>query len=257
MPRYRKKRGTDETMRQGAKLITAADPQNVVSEQFRTVRTNINFLGVDKKVTAIGFTSSNISEGKSTVTANIAITSAQAGNRVLLIDTDLRRPTVHSTFDLANNRGLTTILTSNADKIDVSEIVQASGVDNLSVLTSGPIPPNPAELLNSQKMMTILKELRSYYDVVILDLAPVLEVSDTQVLASQMDGVVLVVRQGVTQKLAVKRAVEMLRLAQVKIFGYVMNDVNASDGGYGYGYGYGYGQTKEKRSWFKWGKKKS
>ena len=185
MPRYRKKRGTDETMRQGAKLITAADPQNVVSEQFRTVRTNINFLGVDKKVTAIGFTSSNISEGKSTVTANIAITSAQAGNRVLLIDTDLRRPTVHSTFDLANNRGLTTILTSNADKIDVSEIVQASGVDNLSVLTSGPIPPNPAELLNSQKMMTILKELRSYYDVVILDLAPVLEVSDTQVLASQ------------------------------------------------------------------------
>lgn len=253
MPRYRKKRGTDETMRQGAKLITVADPQNVVSEQFRTVRTNINFLGVDKKVTAIGFTSSNISEGKSTVTANIAITSAQAGNRVLLIDTDLRRPTVHSTFDLANNRGLTTILTSNADKIDVSEIVQASGVDNLSVLTSGPIPPNPAELLNSQKMMTTLKELRSYYDVVILDLAPVLEVSDTQVLASQMDGVVLVVRQGVTQKLAVKRAVEMLRLAQVKIFGYVMNDVNASDGGYGYGYG----QTKEKCSWFKWGKKKS
>lgn len=250
----RKKQKTEETMRRGAKLITWAEPQSPVSEQFRTIQTNINFLGIDKEINTIGFTSPNVSEGKSTVTANIAVAFAQTGKRVLLLDTDLRRPTVHATFGLANTQGLTTILTTHAEKLNVSEYIQKSGIENLSVLTSGPIPPNPAELLGSNKMVGILEGLKSKFDIVILDLAPILEVSDTQVLASQIDGIVLVIRHKVTQKLAVKRAIEMLHLAKVNIFGYVMNDIYSNDSGYGYGYGYGY-YSNQRQPWYKRSKK--
>lgn len=250
MALFRKKRGSSETMKKGARLITAADPKSPVSEQFRTVRTNINFMAVDYDIKTMAFTSANISEGKSTVTANVAITYAQAGLKTLLIDADLRRPTLHSTFDVQNNRGLTTVLTSEADVFNLDEVVEDSGIENLSILTSGPIPPNPAELIGSKRMSTFIDLVKSHYDLVILDLAPVLEVSDTQALASNLDGVVLVVRQGKTQKPAIKRAVEMLRFAKVRILGYVMNDVSSENNGYGYGYGYGYGNENKQKTGF-------
>ena len=246
MSLFRKKRGTDDTIKHGAQLITVADPRSAVAEQFRTIRTNINFMAVDEEINTLAFTSANISEGKSTVTANVAITYAQAGRKTLLIDADLRRPTLHSTFNVKNNTGLTTILTSEADEINLNDVDEESGIDNLSILTSGPIPPNPAELIGSRRMETFIELVKSHYDMVIVDLAPVLEVSDTQELASHLDGVVLVVRQGVTQKAGITRAVQMLRFAKTHVLGYVMNDIRAENGGYGYGYGYGYGAEKKK-----------
>ncbi|WP_262349212.1 CpsD/CapB family tyrosine-protein kinase, partial [Limosilactobacillus fermentum] len=180
------------------------------------------------------------SEGKSTVTANVAIAWAQEGKRVLLIDADLRRSTLHATFGLSNQKGLTTVLTGDSNEVDLSNVVQKSGVENLEVLTAGPVPPNPSELLASQRMQSLINGVRDAYDLVVLDVPPMLQVTDTQVLSSNLDGVILVVRQGVTQKAAVRRAVEMLRISKTNILGYVMNDVYDADAGYGYGYGYGY-----------------
>lgn len=242
---FSRKKRDSETIKLGAKLITVAKPQSPVSEQFRTIRTNIKFMSVDRKIKSLAFTSANMTEGKSTVTANVAITYAQAGLKTLLIDSDLRRPTVHSTFEVNNSKGLTTILTSDKKEISLDDIVKPSGVDNLYVLTSGPVPPNPSELIGSKRMRDLVTQLKDQYDMVIIDMPPVLEVSDTQELAGYLDGVVLVVRQGVTQKPAIKRTVELLKIAKANILGYVMNDVSAKNGGYGYGYGYGYGQKKK------------
>lgn len=240
----RKKKYSTDTMDNGAKLITAANPKNPVSEQFRTIRTNIHFMSVDKPLRRIAFTSSSVSEGKSTVTANMAITWAQDGKKVLLIDADLRRSTLHRTFELPNNRGLTTILTSGLSKIDLNEVIPNSGVENLDVLPAGPIPPNPSELLNSKRMLNFLKAVEPMYDLVVLDVPPLLEVTDTQVLSDKLDGIVLVVRAGVTQKAGVTRAVEMLKISKARLLGYVLNDADSEDAAYGYGYGYGYGDEE-------------
>lgn len=234
----RKQKLSTDTMDNGVKLITVAKPKNVVSEQFRTIRTNVDFSSIDKKLKTILFTSSNVSEGKSTVSANTAAAWAQSGKRVLFIDADLRWPTIHTTFSLPNNRGLTTILSQNAD---YHEFLSASGVDNLSVITSGPVPPNPAELLNSKRMEQLLVNVQQEFDLVIFDVPPMLSVTDTQILSAKVDGVVLVVRQGVAQKAAVQRSIELLKLSNANLLGYILNDVSAGNGlGYGYGYGYGY-----------------
>lgn len=238
----RKNKATNDTLVNGAKLITVAHPKSPISEQFRTIRTNINFMAIDKPIKTLAMTSANVSEGKSTITDNVAVVWAQTGQRVLLIDADLRRPTLHATFNKSNQEGLTTILTSGTNSIDLRQIVQPSGVENLDILTSGPVPPNPAELLNSQRMKTLIESVKSVYDMVIIDVPPMLEVTDTQVLSHYLDAIVLVVKEEQTQKLAVKRAVELLNLAHANLLGYVMNDVNTDgDAGYGYGYGYGYG----------------
>lgn len=241
MTRFRRnKRGTNETMQHGAKLITVAKPKSAVAEQFRTIRTNINFMSVDEEIKKLAFTSANISEGKSTVTANVAVTMAQSGKKVLLIDADLHRPTLHQTFSIPNKTGLTTVLTSESAEINLNDVVKSGDVENLSVLPSGPIPPNPSELLGSKRMRDFLDRVSSHYDMVVIDMAPVLEISDSQVLAGEMDGVVLVVREGVTQKAAIARAVELLKMTKTRILGYIMNDVRTGANGYGYGYGYGY-----------------
>lgn len=234
------KKQSDQSIGEGVQLITAAHPKNPIAEQFRTLRTNINFMAIDHPIKTLALTSANISEGKSTVTGNLAVVWAQNGQRVLLVDADLRRPTLHRTFDLDNREGLTTILTSQAKTIDLNQIIQSSGIDNLSLLPSGPTPPNPAELLNSQRMKDFLAAVKDIYDMVIIDVPPMLKVTDTQIIAHNLDAVVLVVKQGQTEKLGAKRAVELLKLAHANLLGYVMNDVVAdSDSGYGYGYGYG------------------
>lgn len=230
----RKKHLSTDSIENGIKLITAVEPKNVVAEQFRTVRTNIDFSSVDKRLKTLLFTSSDVSEGKSTVSANTAVTWAQQGKKVLFIDADLRRPTLHSTFGLTNTQGLSTILVNNED---YHAITVPSVIDNLSVITSGPVPPNPAELLNSNRMKNFLQSVQAEYDLVILDVPPLLSVTDTQILAANVDGVVLVVRQGIAQRAAVKRAKELLTMVNANLLGYVLNDV-AKKNGYGYGYGY-------------------
>ena len=227
---------SNETIHNGAQLITAVHPKSPISEQFRTLRTNINFMAIDHPIKTLALTSANVSEGKSTVTDNLAIVWAQTGQKVLLVDADLRRSTLHRTFNLDNREGLTTILTSHARTVDLNKIIQQSGIDNLSLLPSGPTPPNPAELLNSQRMKDFLKAARERYDMVIVDVPPMLEVTDTQVISHDLDAVVLVVKQGQTQKLGAKRAVELLKMAHANLLGYVMNDIT-SGGNAGYGYG--------------------
>lgn len=251
----RKKHLNKDTMKNGVKLITLANPQSVISEQFRNIRTNINFMNVDREVKTIVFTSAMASAGKSTVSANVAITMAQAGKKTILVDADLRRPTMHATFNVSNSNGLTTLLTSRSMEMDANSVIRESGVENLSILTAGPIPPNPSELLSSKHMLYLIEDLKQEYDMVVLDLAPILDAGETQQLTSSLDGTILVVRQAYSQKSAVKRAVELLKLTKSPILGYVMNDVDADgDDGYGYGYGYGYGEEDEKKGLF--GRKK-
>lgn len=229
-----------ETQKNGVMLVTFVEPKHVVSEQFRTVRTNIEFAGAAlDKCQIVMFTSSAMSEGKSTVTANVAVTWAQAGKRVLLIDADLRRPTIQATFRKLNIDGVTTVLTG---RTKVEEVVEETFVDNLSVITSGPIPPNPSELLNSKRMGKLLDWARGNFDIVVLDAPPVLAVSDVQVLVPKTDGVVVVANMGKTLKSDLQRTVEILKLANAKILGSVER-VRTKHGDKGYGYGYGYGNT--------------
>lgn len=235
-----------DTMINGARLITAAEPKNSVSEQFRTIRTNIEFASVAKgNVKALLVSSPLPSEGKSTITANLAVAYAQQGKKVLLVDTDLRRPTVGVTFGIADNHGLTNYL---ADvNSEVRSIICHTRLETLDVVTSGPVPPNPAELLASSRMTNLIAELRQQYDLVIFDVPPFLMVTDAQVLMSKMDGVAVVVSGRQTTKGALQRTVDMLKLADAQILGFIFNDRNRkknSDRGYGYGYGYGYGDTK-------------
>ncbi|AHJ32289.1 CpsD/CapB family tyrosine-protein kinase [Lacticaseibacillus paracasei] len=230
-----------EIQKNGVMLVTYAEPKHVVSEQFRTVRTNIEFAGAAlDHCQVVMFTSSAMSEGKSTVSANVAVTWAQAGKKVLLIDADLRRPTVHATFRKLNLDGVTTVLTGK-NKID--EVVEGTFVNNLSIISSGPVPPNPSELLNSKRMADLLKWARDKFDIVVLDAPPVLAVSDVQVLVPQTDGVVVVVNIGKTLKGDLRRTVEVLKLAKATILGSVER-VKAKHGDRGYGYGYGYGNEK-------------
>ncbi|EPD03703.1 tyrosine-protein kinase (capsular polysaccharide biosynthesis) [Lacticaseibacillus paracasei subsp. paracasei CNCM I-4648] len=232
-----------ETQKNGVMLVTYAEPKHVVSEQFRTVRTNIEFAGAAlDHCQVVMFTSSAMSEGKSTVSANVAVTWAQAGKKVLLIDADLRRPTVHATFRKLNLDGVTTVLTGK-NKID--EVVEGTFVNNLSIISSGPVPPNPSELLNSKRMADLLKWARDKFDIVVLDAPPVLAVSDVQVLVPQTDGVVVVANIGKTLKGDLRRTVEVLKLAKATILGSVERvKAKHGDRGYGYGYGYGYGNEK-------------
>lgn len=231
-----------ESQKNGVMLVTFAEPKHVVAEQFRTIRTNIEFAGAAlDKCQVVMFTSSAMSEGKSTVSANVAVAWAQSGKNVLLIDADLRRPTIHATFRTLNIDGVTTILTG---KDTPDKVVEKSFVDNLSILTSGPVPPNPSELLNSKRMSDLLDWARNHYDIIVLDASPVLAVSDVQVLVPKVDGVVVVARMGQTLKGDLKRTVEVLKLANARILG-VVERIRAKHGDRGYGYGYGYGYSSD------------
>lgn len=232
-----------ESQKNSVMLVTFAEPKHVVAEQFRTVRTNIEFAGAALDTCqVVMFTSSAMSEGKSTVSANVAVTWAQAGKKVLLIDADLRRPTVHATFRTLNIDGVTTVLTG---KNKADEVTETTFVDNLSIITSGPVPPNPSELLNSKRMGLLLDWARDNYDIIVLDAPPVLAVSDVQVLVPKTDGVVVVANMGKTLKADLQRTVEVLKLANAKILGSVER-VKAKHGDRGYGYGYGYGYQDQK-----------
>lgn len=235
-----------ETMMDGARLIAAAEPKNPVSEQFRTIRTNIDFASVAKgNVKTLLVSSALPSEGKSTITANLAVVYAQQGKRVLLVDTDLRRPTVARTFGVTDNHGLTNYL---ADvNSDAGSIIHHTRMATLDVIASGPVPPNPAELLASSRMTNLIAELRQRYDLVIFDVPPFLMVTDAQVLMSKMDGVAVVVSGRQTTRGALQRTADMLKLADAPVLGFIYNDRTRkknSGNGYGYGYGYGYGEIR-------------
>lgn len=234
----RKKRWNNDTQVHGARLITAVEPKHVISERFRTVRTNISFTSAPlERFQVVMFTSAEMSDGKTTVASNLAVSWAETGKQVLYVDADLRRPTGHSTFAVLNVRGLSTILATEAQPKD---IVQPTVIDHLEVLTSGPMPPNPAELLSGSRMGAFVKWARHNYDIVMIDVPPMIAVTDAQVILPLVDGVVLVTSLGKTLKANMKRTVEMLRLGETNILGVVSQQRgfrSKKDIGYDYGYG--------------------
>lgn len=218
MARRKRKQARQSQMRH---LITQLNPRSPISEQYRTLRTNLEFSSVDSPLKTILVTSSSPSEGKSMTTANLAVVYAQQGKKVLLIDADLRKPTVHYTFRLDNLRGLSNILVNEST---IEETAYATGIGDLDVISSGPIPPNPSELLGSKRMEVLIREASSTYDLVIFDTPPVLAVTDAQILGNVVDGSILVIRSGQTEyELAIK-AKEALEPAKAKLLGTVLND---------------------------------
>ncbi len=220
-------------LKKGRNLITESSPRSPISEQYRTIRTNLQFSAVDSELQAILFTSAGREEGKSTSVANVAVVYAQQGKKVLLIDADMRKPTVHYSFRADNIRGLSNLLVEQAT---IEDAIQETRVENLHVITSGPIPPNPAELLASKKMESLMEELKNMYDVILIDSPPVLAVTDALILSALVDGVVLVVRSKQTEIEAAQKAVELLDSSRAKLLGAILNsqDKNLSDKYYYY-----------------------
>lgn len=191
-----------------------------VAESYRGLRTNIQFASLDKPIKTILFTSTAPAEGKSTTVANLAIAFAQTGSSVLLIDADLRRPTLHKVFGIGNPLGLTNLLMQSvAEQIALRDV----GVPNLRIVTSGPIPPNPAEVLGSMRMRELLKRFTSEFDYVLIDSPPTLAVTDSSILSSIVDGVVLVVAADEISTDKAKKAKAQLDGVKANILGVVLN----------------------------------
>jgi capsular exopolysaccharide synthesis family protein len=213
-------------------LIAFENPKSRAAEAFRTLRTNIQFSSIDDNTKTIVVTSTAPGEGKSTVITNLAVTMSQSGKKTLLIDCDLRKPTVHKKLGIPNHDGLTSILSGAAT---LQEAVFTTSMPNLHVLTSGPIPPNPSELLGSKKMKALIKDLEQVFDVILLDSPPVVAVTDAQLLATLCQGVMLVASYGNTQKVGLLRAKELLKKVDANILGVVINKVNEKNDSYYYG----------------------
>ncbi|MFJ7637351.1 CpsD/CapB family tyrosine-protein kinase [Peribacillus sp. NPDC097225] len=204
----------------GQNLVAKNNPRSPISEQYRTIRTNIQFSTVDTKVRSILVTSSSPSEGKSTTVGNLAVVFAQQGKKVLLVDTDLRRPTMQFAFDITNNTGLTNVLMKQTS---LMEAVYRADEENLYVLPSGPIPPNPAELLASKAMDELVEQMYGEFDIVLFDSPPILAVTDAQILANRCDGTILVVRSAKSDKDEMRKAKELLDSVNANVLGAVLN----------------------------------
>lgn len=216
-------------------LITLTRPSSVIAEQFRTIRTNIQFSMVDKDLKTVVVTSAGPGAGKSTISANLAVTFASQGKKVLLVDTDMRKPTVHKTFHLQNRDGLTTLLTEKDVKI--SDIAHQVSTEDLFVITSGVIPPNPSELLASKRMDRLMDEFEEIFDLIIFDMPPVVAVTDAQIMASKVDGTIFVIPKGMTNKDMVLKSKDLLDKVNANVIGAIFNRVEISSNNYYYYYG--------------------
>lgn len=218
------------------KLITQTDPKSPISEAFRTLRTNIQFSNIDEEIRSIVFTSTTVEEGKTTVAANLASSFAMEGKRVLIVDVDMRRPRLNEIFKLPNNQGLTNILMGEKSLEEVGFKGQ-DGSETLTILTSGPLPPNPAELISSKKMKAFLDQAREDYDMVILDSPPVGILTDAAILSTLVDGTILVVEAEETELEEAMRAKELLMKVDANIIGSVLNKLPVDKrGSYSYSY---------------------
>ena len=232
----------------------------VIREAYRTARTNIIFslADSDEKCKVICITSANSGEGKTTTSLNLAITFAQIGSKVLLIDADLRKPRIHQYLGVVKSDGLTTILSKQKE---FEEVVYHNLRPSLDCLTSGAIPPNPAELLGSESMEKLISKLKEEYDYILIDTPPVTVVTDAVALSSYVSGIMLIVREGFTNYESIDQALSLLNIAKAKLIGFFINDIDAMSmnygsyrSGYGKGYkskydnGYGYGYSYSDRS---------
>lgn len=213
-------------------LITVSEPRSPISEAYRTLRTNLDFASLDQALKTLVVTSAGVGEGKSTTLANLAIVSAQAGRKVILVDADLRRPTLHQVFGLDNETGLTTVMMD--DEALALPPLQSTGLENLNVLTSGVLPPNPADLLGSRRMEEVIAALAKQADQVFFDTPPVVAVTDAAVLATKVDGVLLVISAGKTRREQARIAVQRLEQINARLVGTVLTNVQMGPGFTGY-----------------------
>ncbi|MBY4973882.1 CpsD/CapB family tyrosine-protein kinase [Streptococcus suis] len=221
--RKRRQRELHKQQIKGSPLYSATQPTSINAEQIRVLRTNLQFAQLNGKITSIGITSSIPGEGKSTVSANLAHSLAVAGNKVLIVDADLRKPTVHRTFKLSNLKGLTDLVIDPNQRF--TEFLDYHQDLGLYILTSGPIPPNPSELLMSTNMTKLMEQFEQYFDYVIYDLPPVNSVTDAQIMAKKVDGIILVVRHSYVQKSELEKSLRLLNNVHAELLGYVMNDI--------------------------------
>ena len=204
-------------------LITLSNPRSPISEAYRSLRTNIEFSSFEKKLHTLVVTSASPEEGKSTTLANLAVAMAQAGKKVILVDCDLRKPSQHVAFGLRNEHGLTSLMVPDADLS--SPPLQQTAQDGLWLLTTGPLPPNPSEMIGSKRMEDIIRALHERADMVIFDAPPILAVTDAAVLAAKVDGVLLVVNAGGTKRDHLQKAHALLKKVNAPLIGAVLNNV--------------------------------
>lgn len=219
-------------------LIANTDAKSPVSEAYRTIRTNIKFSNIaGHELKTILLTSATPNEGKSTTISNLAVVMAQAGYKVVLLDCDFRNPTQHKMFKL-RNKGLSNCVATGSD---VMEIIQDTNVENLYVLPSGPVAPNPSELLASQNMVDVLETLKQHFDYVLIDTPPIMPVTDAAVISGKVDATIMVIAAGAVSPAIAVEAKTRLEQGGAHIIGVVLNKVDvAASSHYGYGYGYYY-----------------
>lgn len=217
-------------------IITHQNPKSPISEAYRTLRTNIQFSSIDEELKVIMVTSAGPGEGKSTTLVNLAVAYAQADKKVLVIDADLRKPTMHHTLQISNRWGLTNLLTN---QLTISEVLQDTSIPNLSIIGSGPIPPNPSEILASKKMVTVLDELKEQFDIILIDAPPAIAVTDSQIIATRVDGVILVVDSDKVKRDVALKAKQNLDNVRARILGVVLNNVDRKNKDAYYYYYYG------------------
>lgn len=205
-------------------------PKSIDAEAYRSLRSNIEYSSFDDEYRAIVVTSSVPGEGKSTTSGNLALSLAQSGNKVLLVDCDMRKPSIHKKFKISNMSGTAELLLRKESFEDVVNCYN----ENLTIITAGKIPPNPSEMLASRAMTAFIKEMKKEFKYIILDTPPLQAVTDAQVLSTKADGVLLVVRAGSTKKDAVLNSVDLIKKVQGKVIGTVLNGVENKKNSYYY-----------------------
>ena len=228
---------------EGLNLVTQNDPKNPGAEAYRVIRTGIQFAQAGKELQTIALTSCTPNEGKSTTIANLAVVLTQAGKSVLLIDCDMRNPTVHKNFNLSNKVGLSSCISMGTA---LSDAVQKTSIEGLYALTGGVIPPNPSELLGSEQMKNLLQRAKEQYDYVLIDTPPVMPVTDALIVSRFVDGMILVIASAEVKVEMARDVKSQLVNAGANILGVVLNKVRSEHHGYGYGYYYYYGNDGEK-----------
>ncbi len=261
----------EEVLELNARLVSHFAPRSTIAESYRALRTGVEFIATEKQMKVIAVTSSSMREGKTTVVSNFAMTSAQIGKKVLLIDADLRKPMISTIFGIEREPGLSDVILGNYNwdeviktdtdimmgKMGMEDITTtAQGINNLNIITSGLIPPNTSELLNSSRMNEIIAQVKGSYDIVLIDSSPVLPTTDAVIVAAKVDGVVMIYQVGQVARGALKRAKTQLENAKATVIGVVLNGLKPETGkdykDYGYyGYYYGYGSEEKEEPWHK------
>jgi succinoglycan biosynthesis transport protein ExoP len=256
----------ESTEKQLVYLVTHFVPKSMMAESFRALRTNIQFKEAEKKIETIGIASTSPEEGKTLVAVNLAVTIAQAGMKVLLVGSDLRKPAIDKVFGVEMTPGLTDILMGNypwrdtvktvtdiiMGQMSTNEVMMTPGLDNLHLITSGPIPPNPAELIESERLTAFIEEAKKEYDIILFDSTPILSTADAAILGTKVDGVLMVYRVGTVSRGLLRRSTAQLRQVKCNIMGVVLNgmrpDVSPDFQDYKYySYAYAYGEREKHR----------